>query len=152
MSTELKLYHKTLAAEARIHRAEELKLKRRAKKAKARGSNSAAFNLDRIREGIYSDRVVNLRKEARAVNLARAFLKDRLYLEVENSTRSSQEQMAVLAEHVFEVLWSYTGDDVSLEDIELWMMLDPYENTEEGEDKYGEVFDMSWLFKTKSVV
>lgn len=152
MSIEFKLYHKTLAAESRIHRNEELKLKKRARKASVRGSNSAAFELDKVREKVYKERVTTIRREARAVNLARAFLKDRLYLEVENTTKSTQEQMEGIAEEVFELIWTYAGEDVSLEDIELWMMLDPYENIEEGEDKYGELFDMSWLFKTKSVV
>jgi hypothetical protein len=87
MSIELKIKAKSLAAEARIIRAEEKKLKAKARHAREHQQSDAetghGYRLNRI----YLHRTQDVRAEARATHLARAFMAGRPYVEIEASPR-----------------------------------------------------------------
>jgi len=81
----MKIKAKTLAAEARFIRKEEIRLK---KMAKAKDPNGGFWHPDAAdtRQSLYEHRM-GLRKHSRATHLARAFLKGQAYCEVEFFTR-----------------------------------------------------------------
>ena len=83
MSTELKIKSKSLAAEARIIREEERRLCRRARHQAQR--QRPADKLRRTRLSLYEHRVHDVRSEARATFIARAFLAGREVGEADNS-------------------------------------------------------------------
>lgn len=83
MSIELKIKAKTLAAEARIIRREEIKRKRAYHRGVAAGyEEEAQRELSKL-ELIHDHRVRDVREEARQTHLARAFLKGTPYQKLE---------------------------------------------------------------------
>ena len=128
MSYELKLESKLLAEESRVYREEEKMLSRKRSKAVDHQLYNLAIKLDKRREMCYYHRTQELRQEARAVNLARGYLRGHAYETVENSTKSLHEEMMELSEQVFDLVWTYGPNDVNIDDIQSWMLLDLYED------------------------
>lgn len=151
MSIQLKLYGKTLACETRILREEEKRLAKRTRKAMLKEREEAARKLNLRREEIYKERKTVVREEARAVNLAVGFIRGHDYLTVENTTKSTHEEMMDLSQMVFEFIWSYTDSEASLSDIQEWMLLEE-EVEEDNSDYFTNTFNLDWLFGTKEAV
>lgn len=85
MKSELKIKIVSLGSECTLIRLEEGRLKRRARKARARGVSDAAF----VRSfWSLRDHRAGLRSESRAALLALAFLRGRAYADVEAFSRS----------------------------------------------------------------
>jgi hypothetical protein len=85
---EMKLEAVLLAQEARYHRNQERKFARKERRRKANGKNFSFF--DMARQEHYAERMV-VRKEARYIQLARAWLKGTDYRVVEETTREGNE-------------------------------------------------------------
>lgn len=107
MSIELKIKSKHLAAESRIIREEERKIARRISKLIRAGARHFVWKgrteLDKrltaeiIQEyKLREHRRVNVRHEARATHLARAFISGRPYLHVEKSLKADSQSAHVL--------------------------------------------------------
>jgi hypothetical protein len=75
MSIFLKIKLKSLAAEARIIRAEEIKLRNRARQRRAKGKTVDVSLLDTL----HDHRVQAVRRESRLTHLAYGFLRGRSY-------------------------------------------------------------------------
>jgi hypothetical protein len=88
MSYELKIKAKSLAAESRMIREEEIKLKRRARWHRENQQHEKAVEFDRIRKSLYEHRTEDVRFETRATNIARAFLSGKTRAEVEPGRRN----------------------------------------------------------------
>lgn len=87
MSLELLIKSRTLAAEARIIRQNEVRLKRLSRKLNSSRASDK-------RELLYRHRIDVVRPEARATHLARAFIKGRPYHTVEKPKRPLPERIA----------------------------------------------------------
>lgn len=86
MNVKLKIKSKSLAAEARIIRKEELKLRGMARSVDPNGGYWHPNAGDK-RSSLHLHRTVAVRRTARATHLARAFLMGTPYKDVERSTR-----------------------------------------------------------------
>lgn len=109
MSVQLKIKSKHLALEPNIIRKEERILLNRMKKSPCFGLNywDHRHNFDSITKqkygnleyrynSLFSHRVQDVRREARATFLARAFLKGKPYISVERNVRDLQLQKQIL--------------------------------------------------------
>lgn len=84
MKSYLRVKIKSLAEEARIIRLEERRLLERASRGRDRqGLESWLQGIDQERNGLYLHRIRDVRGEARAANLAYAFVRARPYAVVE---------------------------------------------------------------------
>jgi hypothetical protein len=89
MCTELKIKSKHLALEPSIIRKEEDKLKKQLKYHRSNDSTSSVFTLGLKLDSLVNHRRWNVRNEARATELARAYLKGTPYLTVEKRSKDN---------------------------------------------------------------
>lgn len=120
MSHELKIKAKSLGAESRIIRQEELKLKRSAQWNRDHQQTAEANRLDRKRQALYEHRVWDVRRESRATNIARAYLAGKSYRMVEPKTRDNAYEMGYMQGRVQKLVKKY-GEGASGEDIAKWL-------------------------------
>ncbi len=79
----------SLALESKYIRKQERRFTKKAKAAKAKGKTLSAEYFEKNREGQYLHRISVVRDEARATNIARGFLKDHDYAEIETKVYSN---------------------------------------------------------------
>ena len=91
MSIQLKVKIKTLAEESRIIRKEELKARNMARSNRAFQDAIKAEGASELRYSLHYHRVVTVRKEARASQLAYGYLRGKKYSEIESSVREGNE-------------------------------------------------------------
>lgn len=91
MSMELKIKSKHLALEPQIIRCEEDKLKSQIKYHNKLGNVGLAFALNTKLESLSAHRRWNVRNEARATELARAYLKGKPYISVEKRSKCNDD-------------------------------------------------------------
>lgn len=117
MSIKLKIKANTLAAEARIIRKNEKRLRKfnQLHMAQKRNYHWA----DSARESLYRHRIDVVRPEARATHLARAYLKGSAYRSVEQSTR--QPVADALIDKINAMVRKYGPGDCGPEDIQKWI-------------------------------
>lgn len=124
MSIELKIKAKHLALEPRIIRHEETKLKRQMKYHRSEDQTSAV-DLEYKLHSLTNHRKIEVRNEARATHLARAYLKGKScsYAELKrNPEREYYFQVYVLS-RVHAMIRKYgTGDQrkIEMSDLKLW--------------------------------
>ena len=124
MSYELKIKAKSLGAEARIIRQEEVKLRDRARKLRAAQKHEQAKKLDRARHSLYEHRTWDVRRETRATNLARAFIKGMPYRKVEPKTNPNSYEMGYMTGRIEKLVKKYAklpGDVDTREAITAWL-------------------------------
>lgn len=90
MCIELKIKSKHLALEPNIIRAEERKLKQRMRYHRSKDGEST-FHLEWKLHSLTNHRKINVRHEARATHLARAYLTGKPYKSVEQSRKKCNE-------------------------------------------------------------
>lgn len=120
MSYELKIKAKSLAAEARIIREEEIKLKRKARYARERQNTKAANHYERQRIALYDHRIDIVRWECRATHLARAFMKGYAYQDIERNARIDPWTKGKLIGRVQKLLNKYHNKALTAEDVTAW--------------------------------
>ena len=120
MSIELKIKAKSLAAEARIIREEEIKLKRKARYARERQNMAAAAHYERQRQSLYDHRIDIVRWECRATHLARAFMKGYAYKDIERNARLDPYTKGRLMGRVHKLLTKYYKKSVTAETVQRW--------------------------------
>lgn len=91
MSIELKVKAKSLDAESKIIRREEHKLIKSARWARKFKDSYETNIIRNTYESIYLHRICDVRKEARATHLARAYLKGMPYSKVEANRKPGRE-------------------------------------------------------------
>lgn len=79
----------SLALEAKYIRSQERRFSKQARKAKLKGKDRSADYFNRNREGQYLHRISVVRDEARATNIARAFLRNHDYAAIEKKVLSN---------------------------------------------------------------
>jgi len=121
MSYELKIKAKSHAAEARIIREEEIKLKRKARYARERQNIPAANHYERQRQSLYDHRIDIVRWECRATHLARAFMKGYAYKDIERNARLDAYTKGKLMGRVHKLLTKYHKKSTTAEDVQNWM-------------------------------
>jgi hypothetical protein len=92
----------SLALEAKYIRKQERRFVKKAKVAKLKGRTFSAEYFDKNREGQYLHRISVVRDEARATNIARGFLRDHSYAEIETTVHSKPNW-----ERVEDLVFSY---------------------------------------------
>lgn len=113
---QMKLLTIITASEIRTLRGWEKKYAKASRKALNKGKNNSFFN--ELREEVYAERMA-VRKDARAVHLAKSFLSNKDYKQVEQSTREGNSPDI---EKVYDVLCFFGLSDVFSEyDIEEWI-------------------------------
>jgi len=83
----LKIKLLSLAAEARIIRKEETRMRDTARRLRKAGKDEAAKGFDAERESAHDHRVKVVRSEARHTHIAYGYLRGRSYLQLERSQR-----------------------------------------------------------------
>lgn len=106
-SIELKIKAKHLALEPAIIRKEERKLHKMAKNSK---DSDSAYSLLNKAGSLRDHRRTNVRQEARATHLARAFIAGQSYRQVEVKSDTSNSEFAYIANRVVKMLISYHKD------------------------------------------
>ena len=136
---KLKVRAKTLADEARYLKLEKRKTERSAQRvlsyAEEYPDNVASTMKDHFtRIGKIDWERKQVRLEARAVNLARAYLKGMPYLRVENTTKSTTSEMLDLVDLIEDYVYLYSDvvQDHTTE-VEEWMGF--YEGSEEEDEE-----------------
>lgn len=123
MSVELKIKAKSLAAESRMIRQEELKLKRQIRWKAER--QQPTTELGRKRQSLYQHRTWDVRRESRATNLARAYIKGVPYRAVEPKTHRNDYETAYMTGRVEKLVKKYAPQDGGIEKtregIQEWM-------------------------------
>lgn len=114
MSYELKIKAKSLGAESRMIRQEEMKLKKRVRWSSLHQNHDEARALEKTRKSLYEHRTWDVRRESRATNLARAFIKGKPYRTVESKTNTGAYEMAYILGRVEKLVRKYAplGGDV----------------------------------------
>lgn len=137
MCVELKIKAKHLAEEARIIRHEEQKLKKQAEFLRARDGldtrinphdGSYSWKWPKTPLGITEDkfnsvsshRRWNVRNEARATNLARAFIAGKTYSSVERNTDFIFLSIWILP-RTLKMIQKYHNNSVELDDLKKWI-------------------------------
>ena len=120
MSIELKIKAKSLAAEARIIRQEEIKLKRKARKMSEHQKLDAYRTYSRQRQSLYDHRIDVVRWECRATNLARAFIKGHAYSDIERNARLDPYTKGRLMGRVHKLLTKYHDKSITAETVQCW--------------------------------
>lgn len=120
MSIELKIKAKSLAAEARIIREEEIKLKRKSRYARERQNVEAATHYERQRQSLYDHRIDIVRWECRATHLARAFMKGYAYADIERNARLDAYTKGRLMGRVHKLLTKYHKKSITAETVQQW--------------------------------
>lgn len=125
-SIELKIKSKSLAEEASIIRKEEQRLKRRIEWHKNRQKDDSEFR--DTWHSINNHRRWDVRNEARATYLARAFIEGRSYNTVETPSKSWDHKQSTLGvvqmtiiPKVYGMVNKYSGKKVELAEIKAWI-------------------------------
>lgn len=123
MTYELKIKSKHLAEEARIIRFEEKKNKKLAKKAREHQNHERSETLLRTARSLHNHRVWDVRKEARATNLARAYLAGVPYASVEQKRVESKEWdfQSNVVPRIAKMASKYGSREVSREEVRSWL-------------------------------
>ena len=127
MSIELKIKQKHLALEPSIIRHEEEKLKQQMKH--NRGEESSYWSLELKLQSLINHRRWDVRNEARATHLARAYLAGKPYSYVEKSRKKENEmtfQLQIINRIVAMVVKYGSGDQrkVDRDTIKAWSKLE----------------------------
>jgi hypothetical protein len=120
MSHELKIKAKSLAAESRMIRQEEIKLKRSAQWNREHQNTADAASFDKTRKSLYEHRTFDVRREARTTNIARAYLSGKTYRQVEPHTRPNSYETGYMTGRVQKLVKKY-GTGASGEEIAAWL-------------------------------
>lgn len=118
MSIELKIKAKTLAEESRIIKHERNKLKKKALNARLKQKPNLSWKILYTEWRLSEHNRLVVRSEARATNLARAFIKGLEYKRVENKTVEPFPWK--LLDKVLKMVNKYHDKTVTIEDIEKW--------------------------------
>jgi hypothetical protein len=121
MSIELKIKSKHLALEPAIIRTEEKKILRRIRSGRC-NDTAEAF---RKYESLHIHRKWNVRNEARATELARAYIAGKPYALVEQKRKPENEYKfkVYIIPRIAKMVDKYSGASVCVEDIEKWSTL-----------------------------
>lgn len=121
MSVELRVKEKSLAAEARMIRHEEKKAIKSAKWHREKQEVEEAGAFERVRKSLYEHRIDVVRFEARATNLARAYIKGTPYRAIERSTKDQAGyKRGRLMGRVQKLICKYHDKNVSAERLSAW--------------------------------
>lgn len=123
MTYELKIKSKHLAEEARIIRFEENKNKKLAKRAREHQNHERSETLLRTARSLHNHRVWDVRNEARATNLARAYLAGVPYASVEQKRVESKEWVfqSIVVPRIAKMASKYGSREVSREEVRSWL-------------------------------
>lgn len=121
MSVELKVKVKSLAAEAKIIRQEEVKAKKSAQWNDVRQNIVERCKYEDIRENLYRHRIDVVRFECRCAELARAFINGVPYRTVERNTHDGAYTMGRIQGRVQKLVNKYGKTKVDAETIHDWM-------------------------------
>ena len=122
----LKVKRKTLAAESRIIRAEELRLAKKGRKVRFTNMGTVALldRLDRTRTDLYLHRIHDVRGHARISHLAHAFLTGRAYATVEGKRTDLTKPSQVMLQNILKDVKTFGGSaysGLSAKDMQAWM-------------------------------
>lgn len=125
MSIELKIKAKHLALEPSIIRFEERKLKNRIRHSIENGGigSNERFVLEEKLNSLVNHRKIDLRMEARATHLARAFLSGKDYKSIEQKRTVHFEWhfQNIILKRVLAMVLKYGGNSsIKIEDIQEW--------------------------------
>lgn len=109
MSIELKIKAKHLALEPAIIRKEEQKLKKQIRWMKEH--QQPTEDIERKRNSLYLHRVKNVRDEARATHLARAYIAGKSYMSVEKTCKDFEKVLS-LSGRITSMVSKYGNDPV----------------------------------------
>jgi hypothetical protein len=128
MSIELKIKSKHLALEPAIIRREEQKLLKRIRSGRCNDTadGSTTASLLRKFESLHNHRKWNVRNEARATELARAYLSGRPYNDVEWKRKPENEFKfkRYIIPRIVSMVTKYGNEPVTSEQIEKWSDID----------------------------
>jgi hypothetical protein len=121
MSIELKIKSKHLSEESKIIRFEERKMKSQAKWLRSKQQSDEKISLQWL--SLYLHRTNEVRNENRATFLARAFIADKKYSEVEKTRNSSKEYAfkRFVIPRVHAMVKKYHKYDITIEEIQDWL-------------------------------
>ena len=120
MSIQLKVKEKSLAAEAKIIRQEELKAKKSARWCNERQLSEQAAHYEKDRLSLYEHRIDVVRFECRATSLARAYIKGTPYRAVEQKTHDSAYLMGKLKGRMHKLVCKYHNRQEPIESLDAW--------------------------------
>lgn len=120
MSVELRVKEKSLAAEAKIIRQEEIKAKKSATWCRKHQMSGEAERFNKTRESLHEHRIEVVRFECRATNLARAYIKGTPYRSIERSTKTGDYQMGRLKGRMHKLVCKYHNRQEPIEKINDW--------------------------------
>jgi len=120
MSIELKIKAKSLAVEAQIIRREELKLKRTANWYTEHQQAEEGAACARKRQDLYEHRIGIVRRESRATQLARSFIKGHAYCTIERNTRLDPYTRGKLIGRVHKLLMKYHDKTITADAVTEW--------------------------------
>jgi hypothetical protein len=121
MSVELKIKAKSLDAEAKIIRKEELKLKKQMSWARNNQKAEEEGTFYRKYRSVQSHRTWNVRNEARATHLARAFIAGMPYRYIENKRIDDRLFDTYIVPRIHSMVVKYGHPRYTVEDVKNWV-------------------------------